>query len=52
MTRLPDMSEATLELYDDLLNENDHDLYQWVTRQFAPKPEYTDLIKEYTRSYF
>ncbi len=44
--RLPDMSEATLELYDDLLNENDHDLYQWVTRQFAPKPEYTDLIKD------
>jgi antitoxin CptB len=44
--RLPDMDEASLDLFDNLLNENDHDLYQWVTRQFAAKPEYTDMIKD------
>lgn len=35
---LPGMDEAGLSLYDDLLNENDHDLYQWVSGQ-APAPE-------------
>ncbi|WP_245604542.1 succinate dehydrogenase assembly factor 2 [Sulfitobacter donghicola] len=44
--RLAAMDEATLDLYDDLLNENDHDLYQWVTRQFDPKPEYSEMIKD------
>ncbi len=44
--RLPHMTEASLDLYDDLLNENDHDLYQWVTCQFAPKPEYSDMIRD------
>lgn len=44
--RLPDMPEAALDLYDDLLNENDHDLYQWVTSQFAPKPQYSEMIKD------
>jgi antitoxin CptB len=44
--RLPDMSDVTLDLYDDLLDENDHDLYQWVTRQFAPKPEYSEMISD------
>ncbi|WP_299024120.1 succinate dehydrogenase assembly factor 2 [uncultured Sulfitobacter sp.] len=42
---LGDMEEASLDLYDDLLDENDHDLYQWVTGQFAPKPPYVELIK-------
>ncbi len=42
--RLPVMSSADLALYDDLLNENDHDLYQWVTGQFAAKPQYTAMI--------
>lgn len=42
--RLTVMSDADLALYDDLLNENDHDLYQWVTGQFAAKPQYTTMI--------
>lgn len=43
---LADMSERDLDLYDDLLNENDHDLYQWVTGQFPPKPPYASLIED------
>lgn len=27
---LADLSDADLVLYDDLLEESDHDLYQWV----------------------
>ena len=29
-------SDATLDLYDRLLDENDHDLYQWVTARIRP----------------
>ena len=44
--RLPDMNMQALELYDDLLDENDHDLYQWVTGQFEPKPQYGAMIED------
>ncbi|KIN71660.1 succinate dehydrogenase assembly factor 2 [Sulfitobacter guttiformis] len=40
------MDDEGLTLYDDLLDENDHDLYQWVSGQFAPKAPYSDLIKD------
>jgi len=43
---LDKMSDAGLTLYDDLLDENDHDLYQWVTEQKLPDPAYSDLIKD------
>ena len=35
LARLP---EAEIALYEDLLAENDHDLYQWVTGQ-VPAPD-------------
>jgi antitoxin CptB len=35
LARLP---EAELAPYEELLSENDHDLYQWVTGQ-APAPD-------------
>jgi antitoxin CptB len=35
---LETMDEATIQLYDVLLDENDQDLYQWVTAQ-VPAPE-------------
>ena len=35
---LDTMDEATIQLYDILLDENDQDLYQWVTGQ-VPAPE-------------
>ncbi|MGY9038880.1 MAG: succinate dehydrogenase assembly factor 2 [Rhodobacterales bacterium] len=37
-TRLAAMDDAALSLYDEMLSENDHDLYQWVTGQ-SPAPE-------------
>lgn len=44
--RLNGMSDAGLTLYDDLLDENDHDLYQWVTDQKAADTAYAGLIKD------
>jgi len=40
------MDDAGLTLYDVMLNENDHDLYQWVTGQVAPPDNYADLIAD------
>jgi len=42
--RLGAMDGAALTLYDALLSENDHDLYEWVTGQGAAPARYTDLI--------
>jgi antitoxin CptB len=44
--RLAGMETSALDLYDDLLNENDHDLYQWVTGQFEAKAPYAGMIKD------
>jgi antitoxin CptB len=38
---LPDEDVA---LYEDLLSENDHDLYAWVTGQSAPPPRFAALV--------
>jgi antitoxin CptB len=38
------MSTAELDLYDALLSENDHDLYQWVSGQVPPPDTYDALI--------
>jgi antitoxin CptB len=40
------MTEAELKRYDDLLSENDQDLYQWVTGQVAAPEAYVDLISD------
>ena len=41
---LAELSADELDLYDSLLQENDQDLYQWVTGQ-APSPaRFADLI--------
>lgn len=41
---LEGMSPSQLDLYDSLLNENDQDLYQWVTGQVTAPDRYVDLI--------
>lgn len=41
---LPRMAEAELALYEDLLNESDHDLYQWVSTQEDPPARYAGMI--------
>ncbi|MDW3182318.1 succinate dehydrogenase assembly factor 2 [Roseobacter sp.] len=40
------MDEAGLRLYDDMLSENDHDLYQWVSRQTPAPDRYAALIDQ------
>jgi antitoxin CptB len=47
---LAGMEPAALDLYDDLLHENDQDLYQWVTGQ-QPAPErFQPLIDDISRA--
>ena len=43
-TGLLALLSADLELYEDLLEENDHDIYQWVTGQFPTPERYLDLL--------
>lgn len=40
------MDDDSLTRYDALLNENDHDLYQWVTGQVVPPEPFENLIRE------
>ncbi|MEI4263658.1 succinate dehydrogenase assembly factor 2 [Roseovarius sp. D0-M9] len=44
--RLHDLSDAELDVYDALLEENDQDLYQWVSGQVAPPAQYGALIDD------
>jgi len=45
-TRLDDLAADRVAIYDTLLNENDHDLYKWITGQ-SPVPErFSDLIRD------
>jgi antitoxin CptB len=43
---LDGMDERSLDLYDAMLSENDHDLYQWVSGQVAAPEPYAGLIDE------
>lgn len=47
--RLTEMSADELDLYEDLLEENDHDLYQWVSGQGATPARYLDLVTDIAR---
>ena len=40
---LADLSEAEIAIYEDLLTENDQDLYQWFSGQIAFPERYVDL---------
>ncbi|MFL2794625.1 MAG: succinate dehydrogenase assembly factor 2 [Paracoccaceae bacterium] len=42
---LNSMSELELENFENLLLENDQDLYQWSTGQVDPKKEFVGLIQ-------
>lgn len=48
---LAQMDAAKLDLYDQLLHENDQDLYQWVTGQVAPPSPYEELIQEVAQTH-
>ena len=42
--RLSGLGEEDLALYDQLLEENDQDLYQWVSGQAAPPERFAALL--------
>lgn len=42
--KLDRMSDLDLDLYDRFLNENDQDLYAWVTGQTPAPGPYRDLV--------
>lgn len=42
--QLAGLSEPDLHLYDALLSENDHDLYQWVSGQTVEPETYKPLM--------
>lgn len=48
---LDSMSEPEIMLYDALLNENDQDLYSWVTGQTTPPPEFKELLSEIAQTF-
>lgn len=42
------MSAQDLDTYDQLLNENDQDLYTWVTGQVPAPEEFSEMIAKIT----
>jgi len=40
------MSDAQLDLYEKFLNENDQDLYQWVSGQEIVDKQYEGLVEQ------
>ncbi|MVO16934.1 succinate dehydrogenase assembly factor 2 [Parasedimentitalea huanghaiensis] len=48
---LPQMDGAQLDLYDALLDENDQDLYQWVTGQATGPDNLQNLINEISQTF-
>jgi len=45
-TRLGDLEAVELDVYDRLLEENDHDIYQWMSGQRATPAEYLALVEK------
>ncbi|MAT88665.1 MAG: succinate dehydrogenase assembly factor 2 [Aestuariivita sp.] len=43
---LIEMSDGQLDLYEKFLNENDQDLYQWVSGQAVGDTQYEALINQ------
>ncbi len=44
--QLAGMDGASLALYDDLLEENDHDIYAWINGQMPAPAVYAGLISQ------
>ena len=47
---LADLSEEEFAAYEELLSENDQDLYQWVTGQVPAPAEIAPMIDRIARS--
>ncbi|MCL6284461.1 succinate dehydrogenase assembly factor 2 [Ruegeria sp. 2012CJ41-6] len=48
---LAQLDAAALDLYDQLLHENDQDLYQWVTGQASVPSPYGPMIAEISQTF-
>jgi len=48
--RLAAMDGPALDLFEALLAEDDHALYQWVTGQATPPADFADLVAELART--
>jgi antitoxin CptB len=44
------MDDSALQLYDCLLEENDQDLYQWVTGQVETPVQYSELLADISQA--
>lgn len=44
-TEITKLSPEALELYEALLDENDQDLYVWMSRQISPPEEHLKIIE-------
>lgn len=43
-TRLQTLEGGELDVYESILSENDHDLYEWITGRRSIPPEYEELL--------
>ena len=43
---LSQMSPKALDIYEDFLEQNDQDLYQWVSGQCASAPQFQALVED------
>lgn len=48
---LADMGPAALDCYEALLDENDQDLYQWVTGQVSAPAQFGVLIADIAQTF-
>ncbi|TDK41013.1 succinate dehydrogenase assembly factor 2 [Antarcticimicrobium luteum] len=48
---LEGMAPEAMDLYEALLNENDQDLYKWVTGQIETPAPYAGLVDEIAQSF-
>ncbi len=44
--RLEGLTDAQLDIYDALLDENDQDIYQWISGQVAPPSQYSAMVDD------
>lgn len=45
--KLADLDPETLDLFEAVMEENDHDILQWVTRQVPVPPRYAVLMDDF-----
>ena len=48
---LDGFDEKALMLYEQLLSENDHDIYGWVGGQFHPPEQYIDIVSKISNEF-